>query len=100
MASLISFDDGRVVRQFKQPFPIASPVLRWTPDGRFVTYVVTRGGVSNIWGQPAEGGEAKQLTAWTADLIYRFDWSKDGTLACERGAPVNDVVLLRDAGGD
>lgn len=99
-ASLISFEDGRVVRRFKQPFPVNSPALRWTPDGRFITYVVTRGGVSNIWAQPADGGEARQLTAWTADLIYRFDWSKDGTLACERGAPVNDVVVIRDAGGD
>ena len=99
-ASLISFDDGRLARRFKQSFPTTSPILRWTPDGRFITYVVTRGGVSNIWGQPAGGGEAKQLTAWTADLIYRFDWSRDGTLVCERGTSVNDVILIRDAAGD
>jgi Tol biopolymer transport system component len=95
--SLVSFDDGRLVRQFPVEVLPQNPGLRWTPDGRLVTYVVTRDGVSNLWGQPADGGDARQLTAWTADRIFRFDWSRDGTLVCERGTVITDVILIRDA---
>ncbi|HEX5706691.1 MAG TPA: hypothetical protein VFX96_05315, partial [Pyrinomonadaceae bacterium] len=98
--TLLAFDDGRIIRQFEPHAPTSTPALRWTADGRMLTYVVTRGGVSNVWGQPIEGGAPRQLTAWTADRIYRFDWSRDGALACERGTAVSDVILIRDARGE
>ena len=63
-------------------------------DGRALTYVETRDGVSNIWGQPIEGGPPKQLTDFKSDLIFSFDWSRDGTLACARGTQNADVVLI------
>lgn len=94
--TLLSAVDGRVVRQFESLVPKNTPALRWSPDGRSVTYVVTREGASNIWGQPIDGGEPRALTDWKADLIYRFDWSKDGRLLCERGTTVSDVILMRD----
>jgi len=96
--TLLSAADGSVVRQFESLVPRNTPALRWSPDGRFVTYVVTREGVSNIWGQPIDGGAPRALTDWKADLIYRFDWFKDGRLLCERGTTVSDVLLIRDAG--
>ena len=35
---------------------IAEPYLvNWSPDGKMLTYVETRNGVSNIWGQPING---------------------------------------------
>jgi TolB protein len=95
--TLVSAADGSVVRQFESLVPRNTPALRWSHDGRSVTYVVTREGVSNIWGQPIDGGDPKALTDWKADLIYRFDWSKDGRLLCERGITVSDVILMRDA---
>lgn len=71
--------------------------LRWSPDGQMLTYIDTKNGVSNIWGQPWEGGPARQLTKFKNDRIFRFAWSPDGkTLACERGFYVNDVVLMSD----
>ena len=35
---------------------------RWSPDGKTVAFVSTRGGSSQIWLVPAEGGEPRQLT--------------------------------------
>jgi Tol biopolymer transport system component len=94
--TLLSPTDGRVVKQFETLVSRNTPALRWSPDGRSLTYVVTRAGVSNIWGQPLDGGAPRALTGWKADLIYRFDWSKDGRLLCERGTTVSDVTLIRD----
>lgn len=70
-------------------------LLRWSLDSRALTYIVTRQGVANIWSQPIDGGEAKQLTRFTTDRIFRFAWARDGKhLACERGLDIHDIVLL------
>ena len=70
-------------------------LLRWSPDSRALTYIVTRQDVSNVWSKPIDGGEAKQLTDFTTDHIFRFAWSRDGkSLACERGMVINDVLLI------
>ncbi|HMY76850.1 MAG TPA: hypothetical protein PLQ88_33835, partial [Blastocatellia bacterium] len=71
-------------------------LFRWSPDGRALTYIVKRQGISNLWSKPIDGGEPKQLTNFTSDQIYRFAWSRDGKfLACERGMTINDVVMIR-----
>ena len=56
-----------------------------------------RGGIDNIWGQPVDGGEAKQLTNFEDSLIFSFDWAKDGSLVASRGVIMSDVVLIQDA---
>ena len=71
--------------------------IRWSPNGQMITYVATKNGVSNIWGQPLDGSPVKQITNFKSDHIFRFAWSPDGkALVCERGFFVNDVVLLSD----
>src|SRR5947209_812965 len=35
---------------------------RWSPDGRSIAFVSTRGGSSQVWLLPLDGGEARQLT--------------------------------------
>ncbi|MFS8086178.1 MAG: hypothetical protein ACMG6H_11165 [Acidobacteriota bacterium] len=68
-------------------------VAGWTrialqPDAEWVT---------NIWSQPIDGGPPKQLTDFKSDLIFRFDWSRDGKwLAVARGNISSDVVLIND----
>jgi serine/threonine protein kinase len=71
--------------------------LRWTPDGRALTYIDTINGVSNIWSLPIDGSAAKQLTDFKTDQIFWFDWSRDGKqLALSRGTQTSDVVLIKD----
>ena len=71
--------------------------LRWTPDGRALTYIDTINGVSNIWSLPLDGGPPKQLTDSKTDQIFWFDFSRDGKqLALSRGTQTSDVILIRD----
>jgi Tol biopolymer transport system component len=70
-------------------------LIRWLPDGRALTYIVTRDGVSNLRSLPIDGGAEKQLTRFTADRIFRFAWSPDGkNLAYERGSVIKAIVLI------
>jgi Tol biopolymer transport system component len=94
--SLISAEGGQPLKVFETS-PFISPFLRWTAEGQALTYVETRGGVSNLWSQPVAGGAPKKLTDFNSDRIFRFAWSRDGRdLACERGLYVNDIVLIND----
>ncbi len=94
--AILPITGGEPVKIFEL-VPPEIPVVRWSRDSRQLTYVDTKQGVSNIWGQPMAGGAAQQLTDFKTDHIFRFDWSPDGkTLLCERGFYVNDVVLLSD----
>lgn len=71
-------------------------LLRWSPDGKAITYAVDEGEISNIWSQPLDGSPPRQLTHFNDKQIFDFDWNRNGTLACARGHVENDVVLIRD----
>ena len=71
--------------------------IRWTPDGRAVTYLSARNGVFDIWSQSIDGGEPKKLTDFKADAIFSFDWSRDNKLVISHGTATSDVVLIRNA---
>ncbi|MGE0131555.1 MAG: DPP IV N-terminal domain-containing protein [Blastocatellales bacterium] len=93
--ALFPFAGGEPVVVEDMPTPDLS-LIRWSPDGRALTYIATRDGVSNIWSKPLDSGEPRQLTSFTSDQIFRFAWSRDGKrLACERGMIINDAVLIR-----
>jgi hypothetical protein len=73
-------------------------LISWTIDGKALTYIDTKDGVSNIWAQPLDGGPKKQLTHFKSDLIFKYAWSHDGKLALARGAKTSDVMLIVDIG--
>jgi Tol biopolymer transport system component len=95
--AVIPFDGGPPAKMFDLP-PTANVLwVRWTTDGRNLSYIDTRKGVSNIWTQPVEGGPPKQLTDFKFDLIVRFAWSRDGKqLAFVRSTVTSDVVLIKN----
>jgi Tol biopolymer transport system component/DNA-binding winged helix-turn-helix (wHTH) protein len=91
MIAIIPFSGGPPVKAFDW----GPKRVRWTSDGRALTYVDTRNGVSNIWTQPLDGSQPKQLTFFVTDQIFGHAWSKDGKqLACARGSWNSDVVLI------
>ena len=96
--ALIPFAGGEPVKFFEsQPIDAPTYPVRWTHDGRALTYIVNRGGVSNIWIQRLDGGPPTQLTDFKSDRIFSFDWSRDGKwLALSRGPEQRDVVLMSD----
>jgi eukaryotic-like serine/threonine-protein kinase len=96
--ALIPFAGGEPRKLFEsQVVDTVNYPVRWTHDGRALTYIVNRGGVSNIWIQSVDGGPARQLTDFKSDRIFTFDWSRDGKwLALSRGPEQRDVVLMSD----
>ncbi|MDQ6653892.1 MAG: serine/threonine-protein kinase [Acidobacteriota bacterium] len=92
--ALLPVEGGEPIKVFDASTSIGGPI-RWTPDGRALTYILTSGGISNIWSQAISGGSAKQLTNFKTDQIFWFDWSRDGKqLAVSRGTVTSDVVLM------
>jgi len=71
--------------------------LRWTPDGKAVTYSLLRKGVANIWRRPVNGGPATQITNFKSDVIFDFCWAPSGDLLIARGPVTRNVVLIRNA---
>lgn len=97
--AVIPFAGGHPVKTFVYPGSGVSgyPIIRWRPDGSELTYLREEQGVSNVWGQPLEGGPPKQITHFEAGQIVNFAWSNDGRqLALARGSESSDVVLIRN----
>ena len=100
---LIPFQGGPPTKSLSLASVASASVGRrevlWSRDGRELTYLDTRDGVSNVWAQPVSGGPPHPLTTFKSGQIFRFAWSPDGkraALAC--GNQTSDVVLLRDQG--
>ncbi len=97
--AIIPFAGGDPVEVLDLPRPSFTGFagLRWTADGRALTYIDTINGVSNIWSLPLDGGKPVQLTDFKADQIFWFDFSRDGKqLALSRGTQTSDVILIKD----
>ncbi|HSK72083.1 MAG TPA: protein kinase [Pyrinomonadaceae bacterium] len=96
--AVIPFEGGAPLKTF----PLLTEVEtltngHWTNDGREIVYARTINGVSNLWAQPVDGKPPRQITNFTADRIFWFDFSSDGKqLALSRGTITGDVVLIKD----
>jgi Tol biopolymer transport system component len=96
VAVVKTFPGGDVVQEFALPDGyFAVPDIIWSSDGGSLTYAaVDSNAVGNLWQQPLTGGPPKQLTNYTSDEIFYFNFSPDGTqLAIVRGSWRHDVVL-------
>jgi TolB protein len=95
--ALLPFEGGEPFKLFDIPPNAATYGMRWMPDGRGLSFIVSRAGVSNLWVQPIDGSPPKQLTDFKTDRIFSFDWSPDGKwLALARGPEQRDAVLMTD----
>ena len=98
MARLIVFNfaGGDPIKTFDLPQTVHWNMgVRWTPDGRALTYVDKRGSVTNLWSQPLKGGPAKQLTDFKGQGILWREWSRDGRhVAIVRGTTQSDAVMI------
>jgi len=98
---LFSLESGTLLKTFEVAPTVQvnwNSMVRWSGDGRSLTYVDNNAGIENVWAQPIDGGPAKQLTNFVDNRILSFDWSRDGNLITSRGVVTSDVVLITDAG--
>ncbi len=94
--AVLSSEGGTPLQVLALPFPY-NQVIHWTPDSKALTYLDRRDGVYNIWTQPLDGAAPTQLTNFTEDAIFYYDWLGDaGDLVVSRGAKTRDIVLIRN----
>ncbi len=70
----------------------------WTPDGRALIYVSMRDNL-NLWEQPLDGGEPRQLTNFVSDGMRTsmYALSPDGKqLVMARTKSTSDIVLISE----
>ena len=95
--AILPFKGGKPSMIFDMPENISEySRLRWALNDDALTYFVDHKGISNIYSMPLTGNSPLKLTDFNEKLMFYFDWSQDGDLACSRGEIVNDVVLIRD----
>jgi Tol biopolymer transport system component len=93
--AVLDADGGAPLKVFAIPFPYHQ-AIRWSPDGESLNYLDRSRGVSNIWRQPLDGSPPTQITNFTEDVIFNYDWDGDGQLIVSRGAKIRDIVLIRN----
>lgn len=96
---MISERGGPAQKQFKVPGFVGA--LRWSPEGTALQYLFTRNDATNLWEQPLQGGEPKQITRFNTRRIFDFTWTRDRKhLLLARGQSTRDVVLITGLGSD
>ncbi len=95
--TIVTLDKGEIIKNLPLPETVVSRYMRWTPDGRNLAYVDTKNQVSNIILQPVNGDKPNQITNFTAEEIFYFDWSRDGKqFAISRGTTINNVIAIKN----
>jgi Tol biopolymer transport system component/DNA-binding winged helix-turn-helix (wHTH) protein len=93
-----SLETGQIVKKFFFPEGdfLAASKLVWSKDGKALIYTKERlNRIANIWIQPLDASEPKQITAYNSERIFDFGWSPDDKqLAVIRGGWKNEAVLI------
>jgi eukaryotic-like serine/threonine-protein kinase len=96
--ALVPFEGGPITKTFDffSSGTVIS-ILQWSQDGKSILYSSSSNNVTNLWRQPLDGGQPKQVTNFNDLFMTSFAWSRDGKqLACTRGALVRDAILITD----
>jgi Tol biopolymer transport system component/DNA-binding winged helix-turn-helix (wHTH) protein len=94
--AIVPIEGGPPVNIFEIP-PLANfrYAIRWTADGKAVTY---RDWGKGLWRQSLSGGPSRQVEGLPEEKIYSNGWSRDGKLfAFTRGVEIRDVVMISNA---
>ena len=76
--------------------PADAAMARFGPDGRSITYLVSRQGADELWSLTPQGDKPRRLIRFEGKEIRDFAWSPDGTqLAVVKMSRSGDVVLLK-----
>jgi Tol biopolymer transport system component len=98
--ALVPLDAGpKPSVRFLNTDPRVADAAQFTPGGEAVVYPIRENGADNLWLQPLDGSQGRQITNFQSDTIQIVAFSPDGkTLGVMRSHVESDVVLLRDMG--
>jgi Tol biopolymer transport system component len=90
--------DGGVPTQFiDQPDLNASPIFKWSSDGKSLIHIDARNRGFGLWTQPIDLGRRTLLAGSDEMRIFYFEVMPDGNgLILARGSETSDVILLNN----
>ncbi len=94
--AIIPFEGGEQVRTVDLRRSVQPIAFAWMPDGQSIAYLDSASGVLNIWSQPIDGSEPKQLTNFKSEFVTSFAIAQDGKIAAYRWSATRDIVLIKD----
>jgi Tol biopolymer transport system component/DNA-binding winged helix-turn-helix (wHTH) protein len=95
--TLLSAENGAVLRQIETPAGEGFALFDWKRDGQSLYLTTRQNGSTTLWLQPADGKAAAKLKDWQNEGLFRLNLSRDGkNLFYEKGVATNSVLLLRD----
>ena len=96
--AIVSADGGDPLKTFKiPPGTDVESGLNWTPDDHGIVFTVQAGESRNLWLQPIDSGEAKQITNLENPSVVNADYSRDGKrIALVRGDFVSNAIMITD----
>ncbi len=94
--AVLPIDGGEPVKSFDlAPGANLRYSIRWTPDGKSLTY---RDWDNGYWRQSIDGGEPQRIAGFPEEKLFSYDWSPDGKqIVFGRGPEIRDVILVRNA---
>ena len=75
--------------------PGSSGAFEWLPDGSGLVYTVVSNGVENIWLQPSDGGEPRQLTHFDQGRLGDIDVSPDVEAEIDSLSPMDRERIIK-----
>jgi eukaryotic-like serine/threonine-protein kinase len=95
--TLLSAENGEVLRQIETPVSEDFGLFDWKRDGQSLYLTARENGASALWLQPLDGKAPVKLKDWQNEGFFRLNVSKDGkNLFYEKGVATSSVLLLRD----
>jgi dipeptidyl aminopeptidase/acylaminoacyl peptidase len=92
-------DAGDIILASNDGRESGNAVLRtalWSPDNRWLAYLVQRGGRTELWRAPAQGGEPEMAADGPGD-VRRFAWTPDrNALIYETLTPRRELQAARE----
>lgn len=72
-----SFENGSLVRELNAPADASD--LRWSPDGKAVTFVSKANRLVEFWSEPSDGGRPAPVGVSLPSDAQDVRWSRDGS---------------------
>jgi Tol biopolymer transport system component len=93
-----SLDGSEPTKYLDVPQGLANgqSAIQFSPDGKTVTFIDFRNGISTLISQPIDGGAPQVLTSISKDLFYSFNLSREGRLVMSRGIRTSDAALISE----
>lgn len=95
--TILSAENGAVVRQFDLPKNQGRPLFEWKNDSQNLYIVLENESKTSLWQQPINDNQPTQIKDWQKGKIFRFAVSKDNKqVFFEEGTEANSVLLLQN----